>query len=109
MSKIVIDKFGPSARQILDAALVIAQGPKTELVIRSMPEGATVFGDASWDGRRKKDYEHGLSYLNDLASRRTLVNRVFLGGACDPTTWRQDIAIPILEREGGRLLQSAGA
>jgi len=25
------------------------------------------------------------------------VNQVFLGGACDPTTWRQDIAIPILE------------
>jgi len=36
-------------------------------------------------------------YLHDLASRRTLVNQVFLGGACDPTTWRQDIAIPILE------------
>ena len=25
---------------------------------------------------------------------------VFLGGACNPTTWRKDIAIPILEQEG---------
>merc|ERR1711959_236173 len=25
---------------------------------------------------------------------------VFLGGSCNPTTWRQDIAIPILEKAG---------
>ena len=25
---------------------------------------------------------------------------VFLGGSCNPTTWRQEIAIPFLESEG---------
>jgi len=98
MSQVIIGKFGPSARQILDAALAIASSPQTTLVVGSMPEGKTVFGDAPYDGRRKKDYERGLSYLHDLASRRTLVNQVFLGGACDPTTWRQDFAIPMLKK-----------
>jgi hypothetical protein len=26
--------------------------------------------------------------------------RLFLGGSCDPTTWRADIAIPLLEKAG---------
>ena len=26
--------------------------------------------------------------------------RVFLGGSCNPTTWRKDVAIPILEAAG---------
>ncbi|VDL60320.1 unnamed protein product, partial [Hymenolepis diminuta] len=25
---------------------------------------------------------------------------VFLGGACNPTTWRKDVAIPFLEEKG---------
>ena len=25
---------------------------------------------------------------------------MFLGGSCDPTTWRKNVAIPILERAG---------
>lgn len=26
--------------------------------------------------------------------------QIFLGGSCDPTTWRQDTAIPLLDRAG---------
>ena len=100
MSKVIIGKFGPSARQILDAALAIAKHPTTQLVVGSMPEGTSVFGDASYEGRRKKDYERGLSYLHDLAARSVLKNQVFMGGACNPTTWRKDTAIPMLEAVG---------
>ena len=25
---------------------------------------------------------------------------VFLGGSCNPTTWRQDIAMPLLDKNG---------
>lgn len=100
MRKVIIGKFGPSARQILDAALHIAGGARSEIVVKSKPEGGTVFGDAAWEGRRKKDYERGLSYLHDLSERASLKPQVFLGGSADPTTWRTDIAIPILQKEG---------
>lgn len=99
MSKVIIDHFEPSARQIFDAALEIARRPQTQLVVGSLPEGATVLGGAAWEGRRKKDYERGLSYLHDLASRSTLKNQVFLGGACG-VPWRDEIAIPLLEKAG---------
>jgi len=98
-TQVIIGKFGPSARQILDAALAISARPQTELVVGSMPEGSTVFGDALWEGRRKKDYERGLSYLHDFAARSTLKNQVFLGGACG-VPWRKEIAIPRLEKAG---------
>lgn len=98
MSKIIIGKFGPSARQILDAACAATQKPAPIIEVQSVPEGTTVFGDAEWSGARKKDYERGLSYLHDLCGRRNLKNQVFLGGACGATTWRQDIAIPALEK-----------
>lgn len=31
---------------------------------------------------------------------QALTPLVFLGGSCNPTTWRQDIAIPFLESVG---------
>ena len=95
MAQIIIGKFGPSACQILDAALAIAEKPGSTLVVKSMPEGSTVFGGAEWSGRRKKDYERGLGYLNELTSR-SLKAQVFLGGACG-IPWRNEITIPILE------------
>jgi hypothetical protein len=100
MSKIIIGRFGPSARQIVDAAVAATDKPTPEIVVQSMPEGSTVLGGAEWSGARKKDYERGLSYLHDLCGRRDLKNQVFLGGACGATTWRQDIAIPMLEEAG---------
>lgn len=100
-SKVVIGAFGPSARQIGDAARLITQSPATEVVVKSKPEdGTLVFGDQPYGGRRRKDYERGLAYLHELSERRQLVNQVFLGGACDPTTWRKDIAIPAMEEAG---------
>lgn len=99
--KIIIGSFGPSAQQIGEAARTLALSPKCEVIVRNRPNpGGVVFGDQPYDGRRQKDYERGLSYLHDLAGRRTLVNQVFLGGSCNPTTWRQDIAIPALEAAG---------
>lgn len=97
---VIIGKFGPSARQILDAAVVVASRPETTLVVGSRPEGGTVLGGAEWAGPRKKDYERGLSYLHDLSARLNLKNQVFLGGACGVTTWRKEIAIPLLETNG---------
>lgn len=35
-----------------------------------------------------------------MTADTTLVPQVFLGGSCNPTTWRKDIAIPVLE-DGG--------
>lgn len=99
MPKVIIGKFGPSARQILDAAVAVAKYPRTTLFVGSMPEGSTVFGGADWSGRRKKDYERGLGYLHEMAERGTLDNQVFLGGACG-VPWRKEIAIPALEEAG---------
>ena len=97
-SSVIIGRFGPSARQILDAAIAVASKPQTKLVVKSMPEGSTVLGGAAWEGRRQKDYERGLGYLHELAGRSTLVNQVFLGGACG-VPWR-DGAIKSLDGEG---------
>lgn len=98
MANVVINQFGPSAKQILDAALAVATHPDTKLVVKSMPEGSTVLGGAEWSGRRKKDYERGLGYLHELAGRVNLKNQVFLGGACG-VPWRAD-AIKELEANG---------
>jgi hypothetical protein len=38
--------------------------------------------------------------LNFLASARSACSKVFLGGSCNPTTWRVDEAIPILSSAG---------
>lgn len=95
MSDVIIGSFGPSARQILDAAIAVAAKPQTKLVVRSMPEGSTVLGGAEWSGRRQKDYERGLGYLHEMAGRSTLINQVFLGGACG-VPWREE-AIRSLE------------
>ena len=100
MSEIVIGKFGPSACQIVEAACAAMRRPRATVVVGSVPEGSKVLGGAEWSGSRRKDYERGLAYLHDLCSRRTLKNQVFLGGACGATTWRQDIAIPMLEKAG---------
>lgn len=56
--------------------------------------------------RRESSTNRGRHQLNksaptieaDLLSRAS--NGVFLGGSCNPTTWRQDIAMPFCEREG---------
>lgn len=100
MADVIIGKFGPSARQIVDAALAVATHPETRLVVQSMPEGSTVLGGAAWEGRRKKDYERGLSYIHEMAERNRLKNQVFLGGACG-VPWRQQ-AIEMLENVGCR-------
>eukprot|EP00937_MAST-01D_sp_MAST-1D-sp2_P007656 g7656.t1 len=34
------------------------------------------------------------------AHRKGVVGKVFLGGSCNPTTWRRDTAIPLLTRAG---------
>ena len=41
-------------------------------------------------------------HLVDASALRTMNSavKVFLGGSCNPTTWRQDIAIPALEAAG---------
>jgi len=98
MSSIIIGKFGPSACQILEAAIAVASRPDTKLVVKSMPEGSTVLGGAEWGGRRKKDYERGLGYLHELSERMNLKNQVFLGGACG-VPWRED-AIKELDARG---------
>ena len=101
MGQIVIRRFGPSARQILDAALHIAECPSANVVVQApVASGSTVFGDAKYEKRREKDFERGLAYLHDFAKRVALKPQVFLGGACDPTTWRTDTAIPMLEAAG---------
>lgn len=100
-AKVIIGRFGPSARQILDATRLVATNPDVELEVQNKPgPGDTVFGDRPYDGRRKKDFERGLAYVHEMADRNRLQNKVFLGGACNPTTWRQDIAIPMLEEAG---------
>ena len=38
--------------------------------------------------------------FNFLAQSRSACSKVFLGGSCNPTTWRQDEAIPILAAAG---------
>lgn len=68
-------------------------------MLGSTPEGADFMG-LPFEGRRKKDYERALSYLHDLQGRVPTKAQVFLGGACDPTTWRKDVAIPMLEQAG---------
>jgi len=93
--KVIIGNFKPTAIQILDTALHLTIGSKAELVIGTKPEDSP-----TWSGRRKKDYEGALKYLQDIAARGALKPQVFLGGACAPTTWRQDTAIPILEEAG---------
>lgn len=98
MADIVINQFGPSARQILDAAIAVATNPDAKLIVKSMPEGSTVLGGAEWSGRRKKDYERGLGYLHELSGRMNLKNQVFLGGACG-VPWRKE-AIETLEAAG---------
>ena len=99
--KIIIGTFGPSARQIGEAARTLIQSPSSKIVVNNRPDpNSNVFGDRPYEGRRQKDYDRGLSYLNELAERRTVINQVFLGGACDPTTWRTDIAIPTLTEAG---------
>lgn len=100
MSKVKIGVFQPSACQILSAALAVAKHPGSSVEVLSMPEGPMVLGGAPWEGRRKSDYERGLSYLHDLSGRNDRKSKVFLGGACNPTTWRQDIAIPFLTEHG---------
>lgn len=100
MPEIIINRFGPSAMQILGAAIAVANSPDTKLVVKSMPDGSTVLGGAEWSGRRKKDYERGLGYLHDLSDRMNLKNQVFLGGACG-VPWRED-AIRRLESVGCR-------
>jgi len=81
-----------SAQAIVEAAYAIAKKPGAELVVEYSTEGM--------EGRQKKDYDRALSYLHDLANRDEMVNQVFLGGSCDPTTWRQDKAIPFLKDKG---------
>lgn len=100
MSSIIIKKFGPSALQILDAALAIAANPSAGLDVESTPEsGSIVFGGAEFLGRREKDYTRGLGYLAELKQRTNIKNQVFLGGACG-IPWRNEIAIPILKHAG---------
>jgi len=90
MPKVRITKT--SAKAIVEAAYALSMTPGAELVVEYSTEGM--------DGRQKKDYDRALSYLHDLTSRNELVNQVFLGGSCDPTTWRKDKAIPHLENKG---------
>jgi len=99
MSRLIIDRFSPSARGILEAALTIAEHPGVDevLVREQIPDGKQVFGNAVFEGARAKDFRRALSYLQDFAGRRKLLPQVFLGGACGSSTWRQDIAIPILK------------
>lgn len=101
MSNIIINRFGPSALQILEAALSVANSPEAKLVVNQMPnEGDLVLGGAEWTGRRRKDYERGLAYIHELVGRNNLKNQVFLGGACG-VPWRAD-AIKRLEEAGCR-------
>jgi len=100
-AQVVIGSFGPSARQIGEAARAVCDSAEVEVVVRNRPQkGDTVYNDRKFEGRRFKDLDRGLAYLHDLCERRGLVNQVFLGGACNPTTWRQDTAIPMLEEAG---------
>lgn len=101
MSKVIIKKYSPSAVQILNAAQRILTTPGAELVVQEKPEqGAEVLGGVSYSGRRYQDYDRSLAYLKDLTKRHQMKNQVFLGGACAPTTWRKDIAIPMLKEAG---------
>lgn len=81
-----------SAIAIVEAAYRVATTPEATLQV--------YYSTDHMQGRRKKDFERALSYLLELHTRNQLVNQVFLGGSCDPTTWRQDVAIPFLEEEG---------
>jgi hypothetical protein len=40
------------------------------------------------------------SNSNSTAVKKKKAMKVFLGGSCNPTTWRKNIAIPLLERAG---------
>lgn len=35
-----------------------------------------------------------------MSSKRSPAQQVFLGGSCNPTTWRTEIAIPFLDARG---------
>ena len=93
MRRIVLQR-GLSATQLGTAAQALATGAASEVVF----EGEST--SPEFTGRRKKDFERGLSYLHDFAQRRALKNQVFLGGSCNPTTWRKTLAIPLLEAAG---------
>jgi len=68
--------------------------------------------DTNGDGRvDKKEFAHFMSYAyNALFDPRNDVKAVqlekggppmvFLGGSCNPTTWRKQIVIPLLEKQG---------
>lgn len=68
--------------------------------------------DTNGDGRvDKKEFAHFMSYAyNALFDPRNDVKAtalekggppmVFLGGSCNPTSWRKTIAIPLLEKQG---------
>jgi len=101
---IFLNRFSPpTARDILHTTHAAATLPEVEIDREVTPDDKDLeFLGAEYEGRFRKDYERGLSYVHEMAERRKLVNQVFLGGSCDPTTWRKDIAIPALEEAGCR-------
>ena len=82
----------------------------TEIGVEIVTKPGTINGLVGLtSGTAEGDFEKGRgtglhgkiwAYLADVAERSTFVNQVFLGGACDPTTWRKDTAIPMLEEAG---------
>ena len=50
--------------------------------------------------RKKKRARTDESPKESLAATNIASPSVFLGGACNPTTWRRDVAIPALNRAG---------
>ena len=88
-----------TAFEIVRIADEIAGTPGWNLELESTPEGSD-FEGAPFVGRRRKDYERALAYLFEMQSRISTKAQVFLGGSCNPTTWRKDIAIPMLEAAG---------
>lgn len=95
----ITTKGQPTATQIVQIAHSIAGKPGQHLMLGTVPEGQDFLG-APFEGRRKKDYERALSYIHDTHGRDPTKAQVFLGGSCNPTTWRRDIAIPMLEAAG---------
>ena len=50
----------------------------------------------------KTGLEVALLWMRRISGQLDLSNnnKVFLGGSCNPTTWRRDIAMPLMEQSG---------
>lgn len=104
----------PTRTQVCD----MLQCAKDNSSDRSSPSYLTFGEFCTFATELKRCYELGISYSSSMTklldrdakekkkrshSKRSKMmskHQVFLGGSCNPTTWRQDVAIPLLNKLG---------